>query len=151
MPAFVHLGYLKAIKLTLAHSEFSSYTQMNTLFLKRNKTRLMFTMAPNCMPIPKIRLLLKLFQRKSKLYEVSQSKWFRARKASLFHGCSLAAIKECLGLVEFPVLATQRLTNLPSHRFQQYLPDSFKTELFFFWKDHLQLYPRNNAQSLFLK
>lgn len=71
MPAFVHLDYLKAIKLTLAHSEFSTYTQMNTLFLKRNKTRLMFTKALNCMPIPKIRLLLKLFQRKSKLYEVS--------------------------------------------------------------------------------
>lgn len=56
MPAFIHLDYLKAIKLTLTHSEFSTYTQMNTLFLERNKTTLVFTMALNCMPIPKIRL-----------------------------------------------------------------------------------------------
>lgn len=106
MPACVHSDYLKAMKLTLAHSEFSTYTQMNTLFLERNKTSLLFTMALTSMPILKIRLLLKSFQRKPKFCEVSSSKWFRTRKAPLLRACHLAAIKECYGLVECPVLAT---------------------------------------------
>lgn len=111
----------------------------------------MFIMAPTCMPILKIKVLLKSFKRKLKFYEISQSKWFRTRKDSSLGEYHLATIKECYGFREFPVLAIQSLTNLPSHRFQQYLLGSFKTELFFFWTYHLQLYPRNNAQSLFLK
>lgn len=151
IPAFVRLHYPNAIKLISICSEFFSYAQMNILFLQKNKTSPMFTMVLTCMPVLKIRLALKSFQRKPKCYETSQPKWFRSRKKSSLHECYLAAIKECYGLLEFPVLATEGLTNLPSHRFQQYLLDSFKTELFFFGKDHLQLYPRNNAQSLFLK
>lgn len=58
MPAFVHLDDLNVIKLILAHSEFSSCTQMNALFLEKNKTSPIFTMALTCMPVLKIRLLL---------------------------------------------------------------------------------------------
>lgn len=148
---FACLEDLNVMKLIWAHSKFSSYAQMNTSFLEKNSTSPLFTMALTCMPILKIRVLPNSFQRKPKFDEISQSKWFRTRKDSSCGAYHLATIKECYGLVEFPVLVIQSLTNLPSHWFQQYLLDSFKTELFFFWKDHLQLYPRNNAQSLFLK
>lgn len=107
-----------AIKLISVRSEFFSYAQINTLFLQKNKTSPMFTMALTCMPALKIRLSLKSFQRKPKCYETSESKWFRSRKKSSLHEYYLAAIKECSGLLECPVLATQGLTNLPSHRFQ---------------------------------
>lgn len=54
MPTFAYLGELEAAKLILAGSEFSSYAQMNTPFLEKNKTNPVFTMALTCMLILKI-------------------------------------------------------------------------------------------------
>ena len=110
MPTFAYLGQLKAAKLILAGSEFSGYAQMNTPFLEKYRTSPVFTMALTCMLILKIRVLLKSFHRKPQFYEISQAKRFRTRKDSSLSVCCLDTIKECYGLVEFPVLASQNLT-----------------------------------------
>lgn len=108
MPTFAYLGY--QYKINIIGSEIFSYAQMNTPFLEKNKTSPVFTMALTCMLILKIRVLLKSFQRKHQFYEISQSKRFRTIKDSSLSVCCLDTIKECYGLVEISVLASQNLT-----------------------------------------